>query len=48
MNTKYLFLDIDGTLVGFNGVMPPSALEALKKAQAALAGIPVAFKGGTV
>lgn len=32
MNTKYLFLDIDGTLVGFNGVMPPSALEALKKA----------------
>ena len=32
MNTKYLFLDIDGTLVGFDGVMPSSALEALKKA----------------
>ncbi len=32
MNTKYLFLDIDGTLVGFDGVMPSSASEALKKA----------------
>lgn len=31
MNTKYLFLDIDGTLVGFDGVMPSSASEALKK-----------------
>lgn len=31
MNTKYLFLDIDGTLVGFDGVMPSSAVTALKK-----------------
>ena len=30
---KLLFFDIDGTLVGFGGVMPESAIEALKKAR---------------
>lgn len=60
MNTKYLFLDIDGTLVGFDGVMPSSASEALKKSsrkrsqarnlhrQTALAGLSVAFKGDSL
>lgn len=30
---KLLFFDIDGTLVGFGGVMPESAIEALTKAR---------------
>jgi Cof subfamily protein (haloacid dehalogenase superfamily) len=34
MNTKYIFLDIDGTLVGYDAKIPPSALQALQKAQA--------------
>ena len=33
MNTKYIFLDIDGTLVGYDSKMPESALKALKLAQ---------------
>lgn len=32
MTAKYIFLDIDGTLVDFNGKMPDSACTALKKA----------------
>lgn len=34
MSTKYIFLDIDGTLVDFDCTMPGSALKALKAAQA--------------
>ncbi len=34
MNTKYVFLDIDGTLVDYKAEIPPSALGALKAAQA--------------
>ena len=34
MNTKYIFLDIDGTLVGYDAKIPDSALKALKMAQA--------------
>ena len=33
MKTNYLFLDIDGTLVKFDGTMPKSTEEALKAAQ---------------
>ncbi len=33
MNTKYIFLDIDGTLVGYDSKIPESALKALKLAQ---------------
>lgn len=35
MNTKYVFLDIDGTLVAADGVIPDSAREAIGKARAA-------------
>ena len=31
---KYIFLDIDGTLVGYDARIPPSALRALTLAQA--------------
>ncbi len=34
MNAKHIFLDIDGTLVGYDSKIPESALEALKMAQA--------------
>lgn len=34
MQTKYIFLDIDGTLVGYDSKIPDSALKALKLAQA--------------
>jgi Cof subfamily protein (haloacid dehalogenase superfamily) len=34
MNTKYVFLDVDGTLVNFKGEVPQSAILAMKKAQA--------------
>ena len=34
MTTKYIFLDIDGTLVGYDAKIPDSALKALKMAQA--------------
>ena len=34
MSTKYIFLDIDGTLVGYDTKIPPSALEALHLARA--------------
>ena len=34
MNTKYVFLDVDGTLVNFKGEIPDSAVRALKEAQA--------------
>ena len=34
MNTKYVFLDIDGTLVGKDGVVPESAREAIERARA--------------
>ena len=33
MNTKYIFLDVDGTLVNFQGKIPPSTVTALKSAQ---------------
>jgi Cof subfamily protein (haloacid dehalogenase superfamily) len=33
MNKKLVFLDIDGTLVGYDAKIPPSALEALSRAQ---------------
>ena len=34
MKTKHVFLDIDGTLVGYDSKIPQSALKALKMAQA--------------
>ena len=34
MSTKYIFLDIDGTLVGYDSKIPESALKALNLAQA--------------
>lgn len=34
METKYIFLDVDGTLVNFRGEVPDSAVYAIKKAQA--------------
>lgn len=34
MNTKYVFLDVDGTLVNFKGEIPASAVAAMKQAQA--------------
>lgn len=34
MTPKYIFIDIDGTLVGYDAKIPASALEALKRAQA--------------
>ena len=34
MTPKYVFIDIDGTLVGYDAKIPPSALAALKAAQA--------------
>lgn len=34
MNSKYIFIDIDGTLVGYDAKIPPSALRALRAAQA--------------
>ena len=34
MKTKHIFLDIDGTLVGYDSKIPPSALKALQTAQA--------------
>ena len=34
MSTKYIFLDIDGTLVGYDSKIPDSAVKALKMAQA--------------
>lgn len=34
MNTKYIFLDVDGTLINYNGELPASAVEAIKDAQA--------------
>jgi len=34
MNKKLIFLDIDGTLVGYDAKIPPSALQALSLAQA--------------
>lgn len=33
MNTKYVFLDVDGTLVNFNGEVPESTIRALTEAQ---------------
>ena len=33
MNTKYVFLDVDGTLVNFNGEIPKSCIRALSEAQ---------------
>lgn len=33
MNPKYVFLDIDGTLVGYNAEIPDSAITAIRKAQ---------------
>ena len=34
MSTKYIFIDIDGTLVGYDTKIPDSALKALLAAQA--------------
>lgn len=34
LNTKYVFLDIDGTLVNYANELPASAVEAIKAAQA--------------
>ena len=33
MSSKHIFIDIDGTLVGYDAKIPPSALRALKQAQ---------------
>lgn len=33
MNAKYVFLDVDGTLVNFRGELPASAEQAIKEAQ---------------
>jgi len=33
MNTNYIFLDVDGTLVNYSNELPESAVEAIKKAQ---------------
>jgi hypothetical protein len=33
METKYIFLDVDGTLVNYNNELPASAVEAIKEAQ---------------
>lgn len=33
MNTKYVFLDVDGTLVNFKSQIPESAVKALREAQ---------------
>ena len=33
MNSKYVFLDVDGTLVNFNGEVPESCIRALTEAQ---------------
>lgn len=33
MSTKVIFLDVDGTLVDYENIMPPSALEALRLAK---------------
>jgi len=33
MDTKYIFLDVDGTLVNYSNELPNSAVEAIKKAQ---------------
>ena len=33
MNTQYIFLDVDGTLVDFEGQLPASAESALHMAQ---------------
>ena len=33
MNSKYIFLDIDGTLVNFKGEAPASTIEALNSAK---------------
>ena len=33
MSTKYVFLDIDGTLVGADGRVPESAVEAIRRAR---------------
>lgn len=32
--SKYVFLDVDGTLVSYEGVLPESAVQAIKEAQA--------------
>ena len=34
MSSKYIFLDIDGTLVDYDAKMPSSALKAVKQARA--------------
>lgn len=34
MDTKYIFLDVDGTLVNYSNELPDSAVKAIKKAQA--------------
>ena len=33
--SKVLFIDVDGTLVDYEGNLPPSAVEAIRKARAA-------------
>ena len=33
MSTKYIFLDIDGTLVGYDTKVPVSAMEAIQQAR---------------
>ena len=32
--SKVLFIDVDGTLVDYEGNLPPSAVEAIRKARA--------------
>ena len=34
MTSKYIFLDVDGTLVSYESVLPQSAVEAIHQAQA--------------
>ena len=37
MTSKYIFLDVDGTLVSYENVLPESAVEAIHQAQDLLA-----------
>ena len=32
--SKIIFIDVDGTLVDYDNVLPPSAVEAIRKARA--------------
>lgn len=34
MTTKHIFLDVDGTLVSYENILPQSAVDAIQQAQA--------------